>query len=132
MSRTKKGHSAGEYRSSLQHGVRNKFQASWLQEEERHWWLEDYGMDVDGTEVDEFKAGTSSACSCTRCYTSCSAEAKPLPLLLLLNQAAAVTAAVTTVAKAGAAAQTSRSQHERSKLQCLQQWQAELLDFGHS
>eukprot|EP00983_Pelagomonas_calceolata_P055928 1144366-Pelagomonas_calceolata.AAC.1 len=39
--------------------------------------------------------------------------------LLLPNQAAAVTAAV---AIAGAAVQTSRSQHERSKLQSLQQW----------
>eukprot|EP00983_Pelagomonas_calceolata_P079587 1154750-Pelagomonas_calceolata.AAC.3 len=126
MGRTKKPHSVGEYKPSLKQGVSNKFQASWLQENERHLWLEDCGMDADGV----FKAGIISACSCTRCYASCSAVAKPL--LLLPDQAAAVTAAVTTVARVGAAAQTSRSQHERSKLQSLRQWQAELLNFGHS
>eukprot|EP00983_Pelagomonas_calceolata_P039781 1137333-Pelagomonas_calceolata.AAC.21 len=122
MGRTKKDHSAGECKSPLKHGVSNKFQASWLQENQRHLWLEDYGMDID----DVFKAGISSACSCTICYTSCSAVAKP-PLLLLPDQAAAVTASVT---KVDAAAQTSKSQHERSKLQSLQQWQAELLNLG--
>eukprot|EP00983_Pelagomonas_calceolata_P046462 1140189-Pelagomonas_calceolata.AAC.3 len=35
------------------HGVSNKFQASWLQENERHLWLEDHGKDVDGV----YKAG---------------------------------------------------------------------------
>eukprot|EP00983_Pelagomonas_calceolata_P029607 927563-Pelagomonas_calceolata.AAC.7 len=34
--------------SSLRHVVSNKFQASWLQENDRHLWLEDYGMDADG------------------------------------------------------------------------------------
>eukprot|EP00983_Pelagomonas_calceolata_P050574 1142036-Pelagomonas_calceolata.AAC.1 len=47
MGKTKKGHSAGEYKSSLKHSVSNKFQAGWLQEDDRHLWLEDYGMDVD-------------------------------------------------------------------------------------
>ena len=53
MSKVKKGHSAGEYKTGLKHGVSNKFQASWLQENERHLWLESYGKDVDGV----FKAG---------------------------------------------------------------------------
>eukprot|EP00983_Pelagomonas_calceolata_P032573 1021261-Pelagomonas_calceolata.AAC.1 len=33
--KTKKGHSAGEYKNSLKHGVSNQFQASWLEENGR-------------------------------------------------------------------------------------------------
>mmetsp|Transcript_7064 Transcript_7064/g.16951 ORF Transcript_7064/g.16951 Transcript_7064/m.16951 type:complete len:88 (-) Transcript_7064:348-611(-) len=53
MKTKKKGHSAGEYKNSLEHGVSNQFQASWLEENERHLWLEEHGKDVDGV----FKAG---------------------------------------------------------------------------
>eukprot|EP00983_Pelagomonas_calceolata_P092551 1157680-Pelagomonas_calceolata.AAC.1 len=81
--------------------------------EGRHLWLEDHGKHVDG--VHKAASGVG-LCLCTRCWTSCSAVAMPVPvpLLLLPDQAAAVTAAV---AIAGAAMQTSRSQHARSKLQ---------------
>eukprot|EP00983_Pelagomonas_calceolata_P100594 1158588-Pelagomonas_calceolata.AAC.3 len=48
MPKTKKGYSAGEYKNSLEHGVSNQFQASWLEEHERHLWLEEHGKDVDG------------------------------------------------------------------------------------
>ena len=48
MSKVKKGHSAGEYRTGLKHGVSNQFQDRWLQENERHLWLEYHGMDVQG------------------------------------------------------------------------------------
>eukprot|EP00983_Pelagomonas_calceolata_P055778 1144287-Pelagomonas_calceolata.AAC.1 len=37
-----------ECKSSLKHGVSNKFQACWLQKYDRHLWLEDHGMDLDG------------------------------------------------------------------------------------
>eukprot|EP00983_Pelagomonas_calceolata_P119796 1160640-Pelagomonas_calceolata.AAC.6 len=48
MGKTKKGHSAGACKSSLKHGVSNKLQASWLQENDRQLRLEDHGMDADG------------------------------------------------------------------------------------
>eukprot|EP00983_Pelagomonas_calceolata_P086781 1156832-Pelagomonas_calceolata.AAC.5 len=62
--KTKKGHSAGEYKSSLKHGVSNKFRTSWLQENDRHLWLEDYGMDVDSV----YKAGCKWRESVFNCH----------------------------------------------------------------
>eukprot|EP00983_Pelagomonas_calceolata_P086481 1156769-Pelagomonas_calceolata.AAC.5 len=64
MGKTKRGHSAGEYKYSLKHGVSNKFQTSWLQEDDRHLWLEDYGMDVDGV----YKAGCELCESVFNCH----------------------------------------------------------------
>ena len=53
MPKVKKGHSAGEYKNELKHGVSNQFQTSWLKENDRHLWLEEHGLDVDGV----YKAG---------------------------------------------------------------------------
>eukprot|EP00983_Pelagomonas_calceolata_P126039 1161265-Pelagomonas_calceolata.AAC.9 len=48
MGTAKKGHSAGENKLASKQSVSNKSQASWLQENDRHLWLEDHGMDADG------------------------------------------------------------------------------------
>eukprot|EP00983_Pelagomonas_calceolata_P084446 1156361-Pelagomonas_calceolata.AAC.7 len=57
--KTKKGHSAGEFKSSLKHGVSNKFQASWLKEDEGHLWLEDHGKNVNGVSDSSSNSGCS-------------------------------------------------------------------------